>query len=178
MSIKVNLKNVTVFRNEKDGRVFYRTTIGHKKQDNTFDNAGISIQFPKDVDLADRTVINSENAFLTFYKNKDGNPVYYIYVATHKEGQIEGPRGITLLADDQMIFRNEKDGNVFYRTTVGHKKLDGEYENTGITTRFKKGIELPDRAKVKISNAILDHYKNKEGIPVFYVMIFDFEIVG
>lgn len=178
MSIRVNLSNVTVFRNEKDGRVFYRTTIGHRKQNGEYENAGISIQFPRDVNLADRTVINSDNAFLTFYKNKDGNPVFYIYVAAHKEGQVEGPRGITLVADEQMIFRNEKDGNVFYRTTVGHKKADGEYENAGITIRFKKGIELPDRAKVKISNAILDHYKNKEGFFVFYVMVFDFEIVG
>ena len=176
--IKVNMKNVTIFRNEKDGRVFYRTTIGHKKQDGKFDNAGISVQFPKDVDLADRTVINSENAFLTFYKNKDGIPVYYIFVATHKEGQVDGPRGITLVADDQMIFKNEKDGNVFYRTTVGHKKPDGEYENAAITIRFKKGIELPDRAKVGVSNAILDHYKNKEGIYVFFIMVFDFEITG
>lgn len=178
MSIKVNLKNVMVFRNEKDGRVYYRTTIGHRNQDGTHDNAGFPIQFPKDVDLADRTIINSEDAYLTFYKNKEGNPVFYIFVAKHKEGQVEGPRGITLVADEQMIFRNEKDDNVFYRTTVGHKKPDGEYENAGITTRFKKGIELPDRAKVKISNAILDHYKNKNGVPVFYVMVFDFEIVG
>ena len=176
--IKVNMTNVNIFRNAKDGRVFYRTTIGHKKQDGKFDNAGIAVQFPKDVDLADRTVINSENAFLTFYKNKDGIPVYYIFVATHKEGQVDGPRGITLVADDQMIFKNEKDGNVFYRTTVGHKKPDGEYENAAITIRFKKGIELPDRAKVGVPNAILDHYKNKEGIYVFFIMVFDFEITG
>lgn len=65
---------IMIFRNEYNGKASYSTTISNKKEDNTYENAFISINFPKGTDLADRTKIQIKNGFLSFYKKgEEGN---------------------------------------------------------------------------------------------------------
>lgn len=58
---------------------------------------------------------------------------------------------------DCMIFRNEKDGKVWYNTQQSHKK-DGEWENGNIGIRFRKGVDIPNKTKITITEGWLDFY--------------------
>ena len=69
-----------IFRKDYEGRQLYSTTIGKKKQDGTYENGYIDVQFKKGVNLADKTKIEVINGWLTFYLNKDKKPVWQIFI--------------------------------------------------------------------------------------------------
>jgi hypothetical protein len=73
-----------VFRKDHEGKVFYSTQLGKKKQDGTYDNAYIDLQFKKGVDIPNRTTINVENGWLTFWLNKDKKPVWQVFVSDYE----------------------------------------------------------------------------------------------
>lgn len=62
-----------IFKNEYG----YSTTISNKKQDGTYENMTIPVQFKKDdveaQNIPTKTKINIKNGFLTFYIGKVGN---------------------------------------------------------------------------------------------------------
>ena len=58
-----NERPVMVFK--KDNK--YTIGISKKKQDGSYENAYIKIEFNKDVELEDRTMITIKNAWLSFY---------------------------------------------------------------------------------------------------------------
>lgn len=62
-----------IFKNEYG----YSTTISNKKQDGTYENMTIPVQFKKDdveaQNIPTKTKINIKNGFLTFYVGKVGN---------------------------------------------------------------------------------------------------------
>jgi len=58
----------------------FSTTISNKKQDGTYDKLYITVQFPKDVELENKTLINIKDGFLSFYKTKEGLPKIKIVV--------------------------------------------------------------------------------------------------
>lgn len=62
-----------IFKNEYG----YSTTISNKKQDGTYENMSIPVQFKKDdveaQNIPTKTKINITNGFLTFYIGKVGN---------------------------------------------------------------------------------------------------------
>lgn len=68
----------TIYRKEYNGRTFYSATISKKLQDGNWENTTIGIQFPKSVDLRDKTKIDIKKAWLTFYL-KDKKPTFYIF---------------------------------------------------------------------------------------------------
>ena len=79
----MNISNeypVMIFRNEYEGKIFYKMGLSKKKQDDSYENGSISCQFKKDVNLEDKTKIYIKSAWLTFYKNKDKTTVPYIFV--------------------------------------------------------------------------------------------------
>lgn len=78
---------------------------------------------------------------------------------------------------EEMVFRNDYNGKVFYSMGLSKKKQDGNYENGYITAQFKKDTQLNNRTKIKIKKAWLDFYiKDKKTIP--YIFINDFDVVG
>lgn len=82
------------------------------------------------------------------------------------------------ITGETLVFKNVKeDGKVTYRTSIGHKEADGSYKNAGIMVRFPKGVELDDRTKIEIKDAKLDHFEVEDGRPVFYVFVFEHEII-
>jgi glutaredoxin len=78
----MNLSNefpVTIFRNEYEGKVYYKMGLSKKKEDGTYENGSIACRFKKDVSIEDKTKIYIKSAWLTFYK-KDKETVPYIFV--------------------------------------------------------------------------------------------------
>ena len=47
-----------------------------------------------------------------------------------------------------MIFRNEKEGRVFFSTTVSHKDIDGNYQNAFINVQF---VDIVHQKEVNVS---------------------------
>lgn len=59
-----------IFTNDKG----YSTTISNKKEDGTYENMFIAVNFRKGVSVDNKTKINITNGFLSFYKTKEGLP--------------------------------------------------------------------------------------------------------
>lgn len=53
---------------------FYEGTISNKKQDNTYENMYVSINFNKCEAPENKTLINVTDGFIGFYKTKEGLP--------------------------------------------------------------------------------------------------------
>lgn len=79
----MNISNqyaITIFRKDYEGRTFYQTGLSKKKQDGSYENGYIPVQFKKGVELDNQTKIYIKNAWLTFYKTKDNKTVHYIFI--------------------------------------------------------------------------------------------------
>ena len=75
---------------------------------------------------------------------------------------------------DEMIFKNEHDGRIFYSIGISKKNQDGSYENGYIPVRFKKDVELDNMTKIRINTAWIDFYtKDKKTYPYIFVCDFD-----
>lgn len=61
-----------IFKNEYNGNTYYTTSISNKKEDGTYENMSISVQFRKGQEVEGNIEIN--DSFLTFYKDKNGMP--------------------------------------------------------------------------------------------------------
>ena len=60
---------IVVFKNEKG---LYSTTISNKKEDGTYENMYITVNFKKGTEIENKTKIEVRDGFLSFYKTKDG----------------------------------------------------------------------------------------------------------
>lgn len=79
----------------------------------------------------------------------------------------------------QMIFRNDyKDGGVAYVMGLSKKKKDGSYDNAYIPVQFKRDVSLANQTNIYIKKAWLSFYKTREGKPVFYIFISEFNTVS
>jgi len=89
MGMRINGENVMIFKNE-NGR--YTTSISNKKEDGSYENAYLQVQFRKGVELENKTKINIKDAFLTFFRTQEGNAVYKIVVLDfEQEGEAKEP---------------------------------------------------------------------------------------
>lgn len=77
---------------------------------------------------------------------------------------------------EEMVFKNEYNGKVFYSIGISKKNQDGKYENGYINVQFRKDVELENKTKIKIKQAWLDFYiKDKKTFP--YIFINDFDLI-
>lgn len=74
----------------------------------------------------------------------------------------------------QMIFRKDYEDRTVYTMGMSKKKPDGTYDNAYIPVNFKKGIELENQTNIYIKSAWLTFFKTKEGKPIFYIFINEF----
>jgi len=58
-----------VFRNEREGKVYYTTSISNKNKDGNYEYMTVDIQLPRGTELENKTDIDVTNGFLSFYKN-------------------------------------------------------------------------------------------------------------
>lgn len=52
----------------------YSTAISNKNQEGQYDKMYVSVQLPKGIELENKTMIEIQNGFITFYKTKEGLP--------------------------------------------------------------------------------------------------------
>ncbi len=80
-----------------------------------------------------------------------------------------------------MVFRNDKDNKTIYNIGLSRKVVKDnkdEWQNGYILAQFNKDINLENKSKVILKNAILDFYINKDNITVPFIRVFDYEIAG
>lgn len=78
----------------------------------------------------------------------------------------------------QMIFRKDNEYGTSYTMGMSKKKKDGTYDNAYIPVQFKKEITLDNQTNIYIKKAWISFYKTKEGKPVFYIFISEFNTVS
>lgn len=77
---------VMIFRSERG----YSTTISNKKEDGTYENMYLTVNFKKGIEIENKTKINIINGFLTFYTNNAGNKIPKLVITEFgSEGQPE-----------------------------------------------------------------------------------------
>ena len=79
---------------------------------------------------------------------------------------------------EKMIFRNEKDGKVYYSIGLSKKNQDGTYTSGYITCRFPKDANIENKTKIKILNAWLDFWVDDKKITHPYIFINKYEILS
>ena len=57
-----------IFKNDRG----YSTTISNKKEDGSYENMFIPVNFKKGIEVPNKTKIDVKNGFLSFFKTKDG----------------------------------------------------------------------------------------------------------
>ena len=73
------------------------------------------------------------------------------------------------------VIKNKNNDRTYYRIGLSKKNMEGNYINGYMTAVFNKDVELDNKTKIILKNAILDFYiKEKNTIP--YIRVFDFEI--
>lgn len=82
----------TVFRHDKNGHTFYSVAVSRKNSEGDTIFGYKLVQFKKGVELADRTKIDIMNGWETFYVNKDGETIFYVFIAdfTLQQGSATG----------------------------------------------------------------------------------------
>lgn len=75
------------------------------------------------------------------------------------------------------VFINEFDGRKLYSIGLSKKKQDGSYDNGFISARFKKGVEVSNKSRIKIKEAWLS-FNTNEGKTFPFVFINDFELIS
>ena len=75
------------------------------------------------------------------------------------------------------VFKNVNNDKTYYRIGLRKKNMEGNYINGYMTAVFNKDVELDNKTKIILKNAILDFYiKEKQTIP--YIRVFDYELYG
>lgn len=72
-------KPFTIFKNEYNGRDFYKIGFSKKLENGDYQNGYITCQFRKGVSLDNNTKIYIKTAWLSFYK-KDKTTIPYIFI--------------------------------------------------------------------------------------------------
>ncbi len=106
LKIEVKGTDVTVYRKDWDTRATYSVQLG-KKVDDKWDNTFIPIQFKRGVELANKTKIDINSAWLTFYRSKDQKKdTLYIFCNDFTANEIpkEVPSGFDEIDDSSIPF--------------------------------------------------------------------------
>lgn len=75
----ISNKNEMIFRNDYNGKPIYSIGLSKKKQDGTYENGYMTVNFKEGTDIKDKTKIKIKNAWLSFYlKDKKTIPTIFI----------------------------------------------------------------------------------------------------
>ena len=80
-----------------------------------------------------------------------------------------------------MVFRNDKNDRVIYNIGLSRKVTkDNEetWQNGYILAQFNKDVDIENKTKIILKNAILDFYINKDNQTVPFIRVFDFETIS
>lgn len=94
----------TIFRFEKDGKIFYSIGLSRKDKEGNYENGYISVRFPKSADIPNKSKIKIIQGWLDFYlKDKITNPYIFINKYELVEQKEEIPQNIKTAYDDTNI---------------------------------------------------------------------------
>lgn len=80
-----------------------------------------------------------------------------------------------------MVFKNDKNDRVIYNIGLSRKVTkDNEetWQNGYILAQFNKDVDIENKTKIILKNAILDFYINKDNQTVPFIRVFEYEIVS
>ena len=80
-----------------------------------------------------------------------------------------------------MVFKNDKNDRVIYNIGLSRKVTkDNEetWQNGYILAQFNKDVDIENKTKIILKNAILDFYINKDNQTVPFIRVFDFETIS
>lgn len=80
-----------------------------------------------------------------------------------------------------MVFKNDKNDRVIYNIGLSRKVTkDNEetWQNGYILAQFNKDVDIENKTKIILKNAILDFYINKDNQTVHFIRVFEYEIVS
>lgn len=92
-----------IFKNDRG----YSTTISNKKEDGSYENMFIPVNFRKGTELPNKTKINVINGFLSFYKTKDGLPKIKLVIMDFQAEEIYIPND-----EEQNLFEITSDSDL------------------------------------------------------------------
>ena len=78
-----------------------------------------------------------------------------------------------------MVFRNDKNDRVIYNIGLSRKVTkDNEetWQNGYILAQFNKDVDIENKTKIILKNAILDFYINKDNQTVPFIRVFDYKL--
>jgi hypothetical protein len=94
--MKITGKTI-IFKND----IGYSTSISNKKEDGTYENMSISVNFRKGVELENKTKINITDGFLSFYKTKNDEKRLKLVVMDFEQAdKIDGNDVFELTSED------------------------------------------------------------------------------
>ena len=73
-----------------------------------------------------------------------------------------------------MVFRKDSDTRISYQIGLSRRTADGSWQNGYIMAQFNKDVELQNKEKIVLDNAILDFYVNTENRTVPFIRVFEF----
>lgn len=76
----INKYPVKIFKREHEGKTYYKIGLSKKDQEGNYINGYIDAVFRKDVEIDDSKKIYIKNAWLDFYKTKDGKTNINIFI--------------------------------------------------------------------------------------------------
>lgn len=85
-----------IFKSDKG----YSTSISNKKEDGTYENMYLTINFKKGVELENQTKIDIKNGFFSFYTNKEGRKIPKIIVTEFETDSIENIPEVNVVDED------------------------------------------------------------------------------
>lgn len=97
MNITEN-RPVMIFKNVKEDKILYNMGLSKKKDDGTYENGSIPVQFKKGIELENMEKIVIKSAWLSFYK-KEKTTVPYIFINEFERENESEPKEIET-ADD------------------------------------------------------------------------------
>lgn len=103
--IKITADKVKIWRNEKDGKVYFTYTISNKKQDGTYEYMSKICKFMKDKEPSSSCDIRINNAFQSFYQVGDSKNDYLMIMEYENLGGTEETISDEIvLTDDDLPF--------------------------------------------------------------------------
>lgn len=75
-----------------------------------------------------------------------------------------------------MIFRYDGEYGANYSIGLSKKDKEGNYEKGYMPCKFKKGVDIPNKTKIKITNAWLT-FNQKDKKTFSYIFISDYELL-
>lgn len=70
------------------------------------------------------------------------------------------------------VFKDEYNGNTYYKTSISNKNAEGKWENLYISVQFKKGMET--EGDIEIKDSFLSFFKTKEGLSKIKLVVLDY----